>query len=54
MAACPGGEHKNELVLNGARDELLDLMKGNLVLQYKWSKRNYRPSKAAVKGDGVA
>ena len=44
--ALPSGEHKNELVLNGL-GELLDLMKGNLVLQYKWSS-GYRPN-AAVK-----
>ena len=42
--ALPGGEHKNELVLNGL-GELLDLMKGNLVLQYKWS-AGYKPNKA--------
>ena len=41
--ALPDGKHKNELVLNGL-GELLDLMKGNLVLQYKWSSK-YRPSK---------
>ena len=40
----PSGKHKNELVLNGL-GELLDLMKGNLVLQYKWS-ANARPNKA--------
>ena len=44
--ALPSGEHKNELVLNGL-GELLDLMKGNLVLQYKWSAK-YKPSKAAT------
>ena len=42
--ALPDGKHKNELVLNGL-GELLDLMKGNLVLQYKWS-ANYKPSRA--------
>ena len=44
----PGGEHKNELTLNGLGD-LLDLLKGNLVLQYPWSAK-YRPSKAVRKG----
>ena len=39
-ALMPDGKHKNNLVLNGL-GELLDLfMKGNLVLQYKWSSRN--------------
>ena len=38
----PGGRHKNEFVLNGL-GELLDLMKGNLPLQYKWSAR-YKPT----------
>ena len=42
-SVLPSGEHKNEFVLNGL-DELLDLMKGNLVLQYKWSAK-YKPSK---------
>ena len=46
--ALPGGKHKNELVLNGLR-ELVDLMKGNLVLQYKWSAK-YRPSKQVKAG----
>ena len=41
--ALPGGKHKNDLELNGL-GELLDLMKGNLVLQYKWSSK-YKPSK---------
>ena len=40
--ALPDGKHKNELELNGL-GELLDLMKGNLVLQYKWSSK-YKPS----------
>ena len=44
FGALPSGKHKNELVLNGL-GELLDLMKGNLVLQYKWSAK-YKPSKA--------
>ena len=44
----PGGKHKNEFVLNGF-SELLDLMKGNLVLQYPWSAK-YKPSKAAREG----
>ena len=40
--ALPGGKHKNVLELAGL-SELLDLMKGNLVLQYPWSAQ-YRPS----------
>ena len=44
----PGGEHKNELILNGLGD-LLDLLKGNLVLQYPWSAK-YKPSKAVREG----
>ena len=46
--ALPSGEHKNELVLNGLT-ELLDLMKGNLPLQYKWSAK-YKPSRAVRDG----
>ena len=46
--ALPGGEHNNELKLNGL-GELLDLIKGNLVLQYKWSAK-YKPSKAVREG----
>ena len=42
--ALPGGKHKNEFVLNGLGD-LLDLLKGNLVLQYPWTSK-YRPNKA--------
>ena len=45
---CPSGKHKNKLTLNGFR-ELLDLMKGNLPLQYPWSAK-YRPSKAVREG----
>lgn len=44
----PSGEHKNVLVLAGL-SELLDLMKGNLPLQYKWSSR-YKPSHATREG----
>ena len=46
--ALPGGKHKNELILNGF-DELLDLLKGNLVLQYPWTSK-YKPSKAVREG----
>ena len=41
-AHCLEAKHKNKLELNGL-GELLDLMKGNLVLQYKWSAK-YKPS----------
>ena len=44
----PSGAHKNVFTLNGL-SELLDLMKGNLVLQYPWSDR-YKPSKATREG----
>ena len=37
----PGGEHKNELEFSGV-NELISFMKGDLVLQYKWSKGMYR------------
>lgn len=47
-SVLPSGEHKNEFVLNGF-SELLDLLKGNLVLQYPWSAR-YKPSKAVREG----
>ena len=47
-SVLPSGEHKNEFVLNGF-SELLDLLKGNLVLQYPWSAR-YTPSKAVREG----
>ena len=33
---CRAGSTRTSLVLNGL-GELLDLLKGNLVLQYKWS-----------------
>ena len=46
--ALPSGKHKNKLTLNGFR-ELLDLMKGNLPLQYPWSAK-YRPSKEVREG----
>ena len=44
----PDGKHKNEFILNGF-SELLDLIKGNLVLQYPWSAK-YRPSKETKEG----
>ena len=44
FGALPKGKHKNEMVLNGL-GEFLDLLKGNLVLQYPWT-ANYRPNKA--------
>ena len=46
--ALPDGKHKNELVLNGF-SELIDLIKGNLPLQYPWSAK-YRPSKETKEG----
>ena len=46
--ALPSGEHKNEFVLNGF-SELVDLIKGNLVLQYPWSEK-YRPSMETKEG----
>ena len=46
--ALPGGKHKNELVLNGF-NELVDLIKGNLPLQYPWSAK-YKPSKETREG----
>ena len=44
----PGGKHKNTFVLNGL-DELLDLLKGNLPLQYPWSSK-YKPNAAVRVG----
>ena len=46
MELCHPASIRMRLCLNGL-NELLDLMKGNLVLQYKWSS-GYRPN-AAVK-----
>ena len=47
-SVLPSGRHKNQIVLNGL-GELLDLMKGNLVLQYKWSAK-YKPTSAVRAG----
>ena len=37
----PSGKHKNELEFSGV-SELISFMKGDLILQYKWSKGIYK------------